>query len=290
MLKYFTFLFTICLLWQCQNNSTNTASEESISSLEAAYEANPSGENLQLLLDAYNTDPTDTYLEKKAYLELSNNRFQDGMTSLKTLMEKEVTAERAINLAGAYEQQQKPLVAQTAYQAYLLSYPNHQQAEMVKSKLGSDIPKLSDRLSSLFYAAENDSLRRSNPNVINDFISSVQAVALVAPQVDSVAIQMKRAANFAQYYQRDIPKALNIYQQIVDRFPNTKERESAMFTLAFIYEEELSQLDKAKIAYETFIKEYPNSELADDANVLLQNLGKDDAEILEELLKKQAQQ
>lgn len=290
MFKYFTLLFAVCLLWQCQNNPKTSTDEGTISSLEAAYEANPSGENLQLLLDAYNADETNTYLEKKAYLELSNNRFQDGMASLKTLMQKEVTPERAINLAAAYEQQQKSTIAQTVYQAYLHAYPKHQQAEMVKNKLGTSLPNLSNRLSNLFYTAENDSLRRTNPNVINDYISSVEAVALVAPQTDSLAMQMKRAANFAQYYQRDIPKALNIYQQIVDRFPNTKERESAMFTLAFIYEEELSQLDKAKMAYENFIKEYPNSELADDATVLLQNLGKDDAEILEELLKKQSQQ
>jgi hypothetical protein len=48
----------------------------------------------------------------------------------------------------------------------------------------------------------------------------------------------------------------------------------------------LQKLDEAKLAYQTFLKEYPNHELVSAVKSELENLGKDPEEILQNKLSK----
>ena len=56
-----------------------------------------------------------------------------------------------------------------------------------------------------------------------------------------------------------------------------------MFLKAFILEDNLKNIDAAEQAYQSFIDKYPNHHFADDAQFSLNNLGKTDAEIQQEL-------
>lgn len=84
----------------------------------------------------------------------------------------------------------------------------------------------------------------------------------------------------------DPKAAAEIYKRVNQEFPNYSKAGEALFMLAFTYDEDLNDLEKAKAAYEKFINTYPDNGFADDAEMLLQNLGKSDEEILKELEEK----
>ena len=84
-----------------------------------------------------------------------------------------------------------------------------------------------------------------------------------------------------QYY-----KGIATYQTIVDKYPNYEKTPQAMFLMAFAYENYLKDTEKAKQAYEAFLKKYPENQLARDAKFSLDNLGKSPEEVMDMILKK----
>jgi outer membrane protein assembly factor BamD (BamD/ComL family) len=69
--------------------------------------------------------------------------------------------------------------------------------------------------------------------------------------------------------------AIKLYEEILNFFPQGSNRDKALFLTGFVYSEQLKDYTKAKEIYEKFIKEYPQSDLKDDAEYLLKNLGKE---------------
>lgn len=282
LLLFLSFPF---LLWQCQSDLSQA--ENRINDLETAYDTNPNGDNLDALLLAYEEDSTGRYLEKVAYLKIKNNRLNEGMKDLKQLLRENRDPKYALSLANAYEEQKAQVPAYTAYQAYLSAFPKDEQATTIRQKLPSDLPDLDARMADLFEQMKNDTIRRVQPRIASDFINSAEALALIHPSADSAAVYLRRAASFAQHYERDLEKTLYFYEWLIDDFPGTTAREFAMFSSAFLYDNEYGDIPKAQAFYQRFIKEYPNSDLVDDAAVSLEYLGKDDEEVLESLLRKQ---
>ena len=58
-----------------------------------------------------------------------------------------------------------------------------------------------------------------------------------------------------------------------------------LFMAGFILANDLQDFDSAKETYELYLEKYPNGQLADDARVELENLGKTPEEILLEKIK-----
>lgn len=79
-------------------------------------------------------------------------------------------------------------------------------------------------------------------------------------------------------------QALELFQSIIDKYPQSRVSEEALFLQAYIYENSLQNLGKAKEVYNTFILKYPSSELAEDAKMAIENLGKSPEQVLEDLI------
>lgn len=77
--------------------------------------------------------------------------------------------------------------------------------------------------------------------------------------------------------------AIDAYQKVLQRYPTFHKAAEAQFMLAFSYDEDLKDMTRARKSYTEFIAKYPNHTFADDAQMLLSNLGKTDEEILKEL-------
>jgi len=75
--------------------------------------------------------------------------------------------------------------------------------------------------------------------------------------------------------QKDPQLAIKVYEEILKYFPASPNRNKASFLVGFVYSEQLKDYPKAKEAFEKFIKEYPQSDLKDDAEFMLKNLGKE---------------
>jgi len=76
-------------------------------------------------------------------------------------------------------------------------------------------------------------------------------------------------------------RAIEGFQKILDNYPDFDKRAFCIFLQAFIYENQMQQYDTAKQLYQEFLEKYPSHDLAEDAMVSIQNMGKS----LEELIK-----
>ena len=77
-------------------------------------------------------------------------------------------------------------------------------------------------------------------------------------------------------------KAIGYYERVITEFPNSAKAATALFMKAYTLDDKLNRLDDAKAVYEAFIAKYPNDDFADDAQFLLDNLGKSEEEIIKQ--------
>lgn len=98
--------------------------------------------------------------------------------------------------------------------------------------------------------------------------------------MDSLSAAYLAKASETARVLRQFDKALELCDKIVKAYPNSKEEANALFMKAFTLDNDLKRLDEAKLAYEAFLKKYPNDDFADDAQFLLNNLGKSPEEII----------
>jgi outer membrane protein assembly factor BamD (BamD/ComL family) len=67
---------------------------------------------------------------------------------------------------------------------------------------------------------------------------------------------------------------------LLTKYPNNKRIPQSLFLKGFIYENYLSELGRAKDIYTEFLKRFPKSNLADDAQASIDNLGKTPEELM----------
>ncbi|HNY01554.1 MAG TPA: tetratricopeptide repeat protein [Bacteroidales bacterium] len=72
----------------------------------------------------------------------------------------------------------------------------------------------------------------------------------------------------------DGPKALRIFEQYMKDYPKGPKAALCLFFKAFIYENLMGDLDRAKESYLIFLEKYPNDDFANDARMSIANLGK----------------
>jgi tetratricopeptide (TPR) repeat protein len=85
-------------------------------------------------------------------------------------------------------------------------------------------------------------------------------------------------------------RAIDLYSRIHKDYPDFDKRPESLFLTAFIYENQLNNLPKAEQAYKQFIELYPEHDLADDAEILLEHLGKPADELVREFERKLTEQ
>jgi TolA-binding protein len=77
-------------------------------------------------------------------------------------------------------------------------------------------------------------------------------------------------------------QAIELFQEVIDKYPKHHMAEEALFLQAYVYENSIQDYAKAKTTYTKFIEMYPNSELVEDANYSIKNLGKTPEQIFED--------
>ncbi|MCB9256861.1 MAG: tetratricopeptide repeat protein [Chitinophagales bacterium] len=82
----------------------------------------------------------------------------------------------------------------------------------------------------------------------------------------------------------DYLAAIASYNDLMARFPESTQAADALFMQAFIYENDLSNLEAAQGAYEKFTEKFPEHELYDDAIFSLENLFLSEEEMFEKLI------
>jgi len=81
-------------------------------------------------------------------------------------------------------------------------------------------------------------------------------------------------------------KAIQLFDRIMNNYPEFEKTPQCMFLKGYIYENDLKDLKTAKQIYEDFLKKYPDDEFADDAEISIKNLGKSPEELIREFEEK----
>lgn len=121
----------------------------------------------------------------------------------------------------------------------------------------------------------------------NQFISTVEQYAslLEKSNQERYAELSLKAAGLAVTISEP-GKALTFYNNVAEKVPNHTKAPMALFMTGFVYENYLKDNDKAKAAYEAFLKRYPNDpDFADDAQNCLKLLGKTPEEVFQQFEK-----
>jgi TolA-binding protein len=82
-------------------------------------------------------------------------------------------------------------------------------------------------------------------------------------------------------------ETIALFDALLENYPDYEKTPSVLFLKAFVYEDQLRDLDHARMYYEEFIEKYPGSDFADDAEMSLKNLGKTPEELILEFEKNQ---
>ena len=84
--------------------------------------------------------------------------------------------------------------------------------------------------------------------------------------------------------------AIKYFSISYGRYPNFEKRPYALFLKAFVLENQAKDLEQATQTYETFIEEFPDHVMVDDAKYSIQNMGKTPEELIREFEAKQKQE
>ena len=104
---------------------------------------------------------------------------------------------------------------------------------------------------------------------------------------DSLTLKFAfKAANLAMNM-GDGAKAITLFDQFIEKYPDSPKAAVSMFFKGYIYENQIKNLDKAKEIYLQFIEKYPNGDFANDARMALKNLGKSPEQMIREFEEQQ---
>lgn len=288
-------LLALLTLWSCKKDTPNPEME-AILTLEKKIESGSTSEQVQELIGLYEAyvaghpeeaEANAQILHKAAYLQYTGHRYASAVKYLKEGMRKyypsSKTPESGLFLASIYKNQMgSELLGNAAYQAFLQAFPRHEKVAYVRDTVLTATVDLSAEIDSLRAGIYNEASLRYDNTVANDFIGICEIYGLFLPDDARSPDLIYEAARTAGYI-RSFPKAVELYDWVYLRYPDYPKASQALFMMAFTYDNEMRNLEKARALYEEFLRKYPGDDFEDDAQALLQNLGKSEEEVLKNL-------
>jgi tetratricopeptide (TPR) repeat protein len=186
------------------------------------------------------------------------------------------TARLLVDAARALNGANQPAHAMRYYNRYMAHYPG--RSDQADKLIDSTLKYIG---SNMF----NDSSFRLNEPMAMLYIEACELAAAADPALPNAPEHLHRAAETARTI-RDIPRAIELYNWIIDAHPQHPRAATSMFLRAFTYDNDLKQFDKAGKYYNDFLTKYPNNEFAESAKFLLEHLGKSEEELKKILEKK----
>lgn len=301
MKHFFISLFSlIIVISACKNDAKPEVQEittAAIASLESKYNTSQTIEDANELLTKYAeyavANPEDKqnnsrYLRRSAQIYNSTKEYTKAagatVLALKQFYGTRDTEANIASLVDYYQKLDNTDAAFTTMNGYLMVYPDGVKKEAYETALAEDkkpLPKRLEELAVEIVKTSPSGEPQINDDAINKFIGVAEIYTLTNHKSDTLASEyLFKAGKLAMTY-GDVNKANELYEWIYGTL-KTKEAPSALFTHAFTLDSQLGEKDKARVLYEKFLAEYPEHHFADDSEFQLKNLGKNDAQIIEE--------
>lgn len=276
------------MVQSCANNNSD---EAEYIALEKIVETDVSEENINKLLHAYNSyistnkdkkELINPILEKA--LAISEQYKQESIgIYLNALLrdnlgDDQKTAEYLLKLGDVLKIQNKKEASDVIFGSFVQKFPNDPKSAEISANLGGILPiQIIDQLA--IDRLENPDQYGINSVASFKYVDACEAYALANPTDQKSPELLFDAAEMAKLLKTN-NKALNIYDWLIESYPNYKKTPSALFIKAFILENEMNNIELAKAAYELFLEKYPDNDFADDARFSLENLGKSPEDVL----------
>ncbi|HNW90905.1 MAG TPA: hypothetical protein PKN48_14695 [Bacteroidales bacterium] len=124
---------------------------------------------------------------------------------------------------------------------------------------------------------------------INDMVALYKKFADTYSKDSLAPVYLYRAASLQMNRQKN-EDAIALLDIIIKDHNSFIKLPETYFLKAFIYDNNIKNLTKAREAYTVFLQKFPESDLADDAQISINNLGKTPEQIINEIQLKQKQQ
>ena len=289
MRKTLFYLLFAALFWQaCGKKDYASRISALEQSLGQSYSAGKADTLLQLYREAVKAQP-----EKHA----DNFRYLTKAARIKFLRQNDaVTAVRWIDDAMKNHAQGQPLtepvgVLALIWNAYLYKASpelqrNPDEIDLTRAYLEKNTAWIDSSLA-LLDKQMGSPVVNDNAKA-DDFIRIAEAYSniLQSSNPDKSVDLLLKAAGLAKTIGNS-NKAIQLYYNVGEKMPGHPKAPTALFMMAFIYENDLKDLDKARATYEEFLKRYPRDpDYADDAQNALKYLGLSPEEIIKQFEKK----
>ena len=284
----------------CQNERLSLQKE--IKKLEKQMEKSPSdviASNLIRQYMLYNASyPQDQenasrYLYRMAALQVRQYKSDQAASTLNEALTRYYNSSNTVNNALLLAAVSKDNLsdeqsATTIYQALHRAFPNDKKVREKIEALPAGTGSLENRLEKMHAEVFSDTTGRINNRTARFFIYSCELATLINPSDPQNPNWLHQAAETARAAKAN-NKAMALYEKIYIQYPDYEKAPQTLFLHAFILDTELRQFEEAKTLYQKFLEQYPNDEFADDATFLLENLGKDENEIIDSFQNKESE-
>ena len=264
--------------------------QKEIAALEQEVQENPEVDKAEELLELYqeyiirypeNDDVNSRYLYRAAELQFRLNRISESIETLKQALRHHYEAENTLNnalLLGALynDRVDNQVLAQTVFQATTIAFPNSEKAKQLTEE---GLQPLDQRLQEMGKRVFNDSTGQINYRAANNFINGCAIHALILPGDEDTPDWLYKAAETSRSL-RNYERGLQLYEWVFSEYPYHDRAAQALFLYAFTLDNDMERYQEAEVAYNRFLEQYPDSDFADDAKFLLDNIGKDEEEII----------
>ena len=145
-----------------------------------------------------------------------------------------------------------------------------------------------DQIRGMEQALKNDTADTPDINKAVALVGLYDEFVTAHPDDSMSSEYLFRAADISQGVHHD-SLAVAYYQRICTNYPTSRKAAASLFMMAFVYQNNLSDNDKAKAAYTDFLGKYPEHQLAASAQGALQQLemGLSDEELIRMFQQKQ---
>jgi len=272
--------------------------EKSVEIQSKLYESQPSDSTAQALVQALSKfievhgikDSTSArYILRAARVSTERQQWQQALGFYKIYMvqypDRPDQPDRLVEVISIMDKLQKPELNQVLYRSFVDRFKQDPRAADYESKITDAAIGIDSLLKQIGLRMFNDSIYRLNEDMARLYVDASEAAVMANPNLPQAAEYLHRAAETARTL-RNIPKAITIYDWIIDKYPNDKRGATSLFLKAFTFDNDLKDFTNAKKYYEEFLVKYPNNEFTESAKFLLENLGKSEEELKQILERK----
>lgn len=296
-------LFVLVILVSACGNKEKVQVQEDLIGLEQAYEKDKkSADKLLAKLKEYtimfpdDMEANARYTFRAGEIYVTQNDLNEAIEVLQEGIDKykqEDATPKSLKLLGdIYTKMDKLTDAMTSYSRLTREYPKHPATKEAATAI-PDKNALAQRITNLEKMTVDSSQSAIRNSIVRELARAYHQYAIVNPEAEDATKKLLKAS-YSYGTVGDFINSTTVSKTIIELHPKTDYAKDAMFHIANLYPT-MAQMDQgkkevyhneAKKYYEMLIAAFPNDPLAEQAKLLMNNIGKSDEELLEEILNK----